>query len=162
MKTLVIYDSLYGNTRKIAEGVADACKAYGSVRFEQAEMLDQIDLQGEEMVFVGGPTHNQTLSPKLKKLLNHTNMATFYGVKAAVFDTRYEMPKWLLTLRSGTAANKLASKLSGQGAKVLVQPESFLIEHDREGPLLEGELERAKNWAKFVLEKAQEAATVYQ
>ena len=155
MKTLVVYDSLYGNTKKIAEVVADTCKRYGEVRLEPAERPNSIELQDEDMVFVGSPTHNQNLSPIMKAQLENTPKQSLRGVKAAAFDTRYELPNWLLWLSAGTAANKLAAKLAKLGAKVIARPESFLIQRDQEGPLKEGELERAKAWAKTVLEKVQ-------
>lgn len=154
MKTLVIYDSLYGNTRHIAEAIADTCRPYGEVRFEQADVLTSIDTQGEDLLFIGCPTHNQNLSPAMKLLLDATPKQSLRGVKAAAFDTRYDMPGWLLTLSAGTAANKLAGKVRALGAKTLVRPESFLIKKHHEGPLQAGELERAKTWAKTVLEKA--------
>ena len=96
MNTLIIYDSLYGNTKKIAETLAATCRSYGEVRLEAAEGLQGIEFKNADMVFVGGPTHNQNLSPKMKTLLANTAKRSLQGVKAAAFDTRYEMPGWIL------------------------------------------------------------------
>lgn len=151
MKTLIVYDSVHGNTRRVAEAIAAACREAGEVRLERADGLEDLELRGEELLFVGGPTHRQTLSPAMRTLLDHTGRTALRGVRAASFDTRYEMPRWLIRLSAGTAADKIAGRIRGRGARLAVPPESFLIERDVEGPLLEGELERAEAWARTVL-----------
>jgi hypothetical protein len=54
-----------------------------------------------------------------------------------------------------TAAKRLARKLTKLGGKRLVPPETFHVT-EREGPLFDGELERAETWAAEVLEKSRQ------
>jgi hypothetical protein len=50
-----------------------------------------------------------------------------------------------------TAAKKIDRKLRKLGGKRLLNPESFYV-IEREGPLYEGEIERARKWAESVTE----------
>jgi hypothetical protein len=70
----------------------------------------------------------------------------------AAFDTSYKMSRWLAPF---TAARKLAARLRKLGGKRVVPPETFHVE-GREGPLYEGEIERARRWAALILERLAE------
>jgi hypothetical protein len=58
------------------------------------------------------------------------------------------MPRWM----SRFAAPQMAKKLRVRGAELLMPPEGFFVV-DREGPLEEGEAERAAKWAASLREK---------
>ena len=45
----------------------------------------------------------------------------------------------------GYAAEPISKKLRNKGAEIVIPPEGFCV-NDTEGPLKEGELERAKSW----------------
>ena len=62
---------------------------------------------------------------------------------AAAFDTRIDKPPAL----TGVAARGIAKRLGRRGWKLVAEPESFFVE-DSEGPLADGELERAREWGK--------------
>ena len=55
MKTLVIYDSVHGNTRKIAEAIGEAVS--GEVKVQRAGEVDASRLKEFDLLFVGAPTH---------------------------------------------------------------------------------------------------------
>jgi len=63
--------------------------------------------------------------------------------------------------KSGSAAHRIASRLKRTGASLLVEPESFFVA-EREGPLEEGELERAARWAEEVFVKFEASRSVQQ
>jgi hypothetical protein len=65
------------------------------------------------------------------------------------FDTRLTWPRFL----AGSAAAAAAKRLAKKGARLLVPPESFLVT-GTEGPLVEGEIERARTWANHVRDAA--------
>jgi flavodoxin len=77
------------------------------------------------------------------------------GVKAAAFDTRIDIDKtdsgFLRTMVKlfGYADKKIVKQLSKAGADMALESEGFAVT-DSEGPLAEGELERAKAWAKGI------------
>ena len=84
----------------------------------------------------------------MKTLLEGFPRRTLKGICAGAFDTRYHMSAW----KSGSAAHRIASKLKRAGASLIVEPESFFVA-EREGPLEEGELERAAGWAEEIYQK---------
>ena len=75
----------------------------------------------------------------------------------AAFDTRTDMDtlngamrlfgKFLNRL--GYAAPKISSSLETKGGQVILSPEGFIV-GDKEGPLREGELERAVTWGQQI------------
>jgi len=70
------------------------------------------------------------------------------GVPTAAFDTSYEMSALLARF---TAAKRLDGKLRKLGGKRLVAPETFLVHRHHEGPLYDGEIERAQRWAESIV-----------
>jgi hypothetical protein len=88
---------------------------------------------------VGGPTQGHGASPALRGWLEGLEPAD--GVRAAAFDTRFAKPRWL----TGSAGQVIALRLRRVGFQLVRDPESFLVAHT-EGPLLDGELERAAEW----------------
>jgi hypothetical protein len=68
-------------------------------------------------------------------------------LKAATFDTRMKI------FISGNAARQISKLLKQAGAHVLSDPEAFYVK-GKEGPLQEGEIERARNWALILRLKA--------
>jgi hypothetical protein len=73
------------------------------------------------------------------------------GTPVAAFDTSYKMSRWLAPF---TAAHKLAPRLRKLGGKRVVPPETFHV-IDRDGPLYEGEIERARTWAASILKRVE-------
>ncbi len=143
MNTLVIYLSRYGNTRKVAEAIAQECKAFGATSVMAAEQLTAADLADADLVIMGSPTHRMNLPEELRPLFDTWAPRVLRGKWVAAFDTSYRMSRWLAPF---TAARKLDGKLRKLGGRRAVRPETFHVE-DREGPLYEGEIERASAWA---------------
>jgi flavodoxin len=145
MKSLVIYDSYFGNTEKVAKIIAEELntKAVNVKEFQQ-ELLENIDL-----LIVGSPTRIFTSSPNIKNFLNH--LPNIDGVKVAAFDARMRIdektPGILRFLSNifGYAAEPMLKKLEKKGGKKVLESEGFYVK-DTEGPLEEGEEERIKNW----------------
>jgi flavodoxin I len=65
-------------------------------------------------------------------------------VKVAAFDTRFSA-KWVRVF--GYAAVRIAVNLKGKGGTLIAPPQAFFVQ-GKEGPLKEGELERAARWAR--------------
>ena len=148
MNTLIIYDSLFGNTKHIAEAMAKALEKHGSVQFVSAAEIETLELTGLDLLVFGCPTQIHGLTPAVRTLLDSIPSGALQGLGAMAFDTRYHMPKLL----SGSAAQIIAKKLKQAGASLTLPPESFFVTA-REGPLEDGELERAAHWAEKVLEQ---------
>ena len=148
MNTLIISDSAFGNTKQIADMIAETVGKYGSVRLVPVVEADMIELTGLDLLIVGGPTQKHTLTPELRTLLEGIPHGSLQELAAMAFDTRYRMSEWL----SGSAAYSIAKKLQRAGAKLIVPAESFFV-HSVGGPLEDGERERAQAWVEKAIKQ---------
>ena len=143
MNTLVIYDSQFGNTEKVARQIGAALSEFGQVRVEHVNQVFTLTLRDVDLLIVGGPTQAWGATGALKNWLAHLHPEDLERVVGAEFDTRFDKPRWL----TGSAAVTIEKQLKRHGARLLLPPESFFVE-DKEGPLAPGELERAAVWAR--------------
>jgi hypothetical protein len=160
MKTVVIYESLYGNTKSIAEAIAAGLQGSGEVAL--CSTLEEIDVTQADLIVIGGPTHAHGMSRPSSRQVDEKRAAplpgsdTGLGIRevieilppgagrpVATFDTRFDKPAWL----TGSAAAVAAKKLTKQGYRMIAKPQSFMIDGG-EGPLAVGELDRARMWGK--------------
>ncbi|MBL7931481.1 MAG: flavodoxin domain-containing protein [Bacteroidia bacterium] len=134
MKSLVIYDSNFGNTKTIAELIAATlhCEAR-HVSKASLEAMKNVDL-----LVVGSPINAWRPTPAIQKFLSSLEALT--NVRAAGFDTRMK------TFLSGNAAKRINNQLKQKGAKIIAQPKGFYVT-GKEGPLEANEKENAANWA---------------
>lgn len=139
MNTLVIFDSNYGNTQKVAEAIAGELNAKTS----NVSNLIPADLTGIELLLVGSPIIGWRPTDKMGKFLDGLAKDSLKGIKAGAFDTR--MNVWY----SGNACNKITKKLKNAGAEIIVESKGFYVK-GKEGPLVEGELEKAKEWTRTI------------
>jgi flavodoxin len=144
MNTLIVFFSKFGHTQRIAETMAQSLgAANGSPRLISADQLDAADLADANLVVMGSPTHNMNLPKPVRPVLESLPRHCMKDKQFAAFDTSYKM-NWLLA--RFTAAPRLSRQLRKLGGRQVVRPETFFVEA-REGPLFEGELERAAAWA---------------
>lgn len=141
MKTLVVYDSLYGNTKAIAQAIGDALP--GEVEVLHVNEVDASGLEAYDLLVVGAPTHGAKPSPDVQAFLEQIQAPALKGVKVAGFDTR--MTNRLILL-FGTAAPKIAKALQEKGGTLVGKPEGFYVRGGK-GPLRDGEIQRAVRWA---------------
>jgi flavodoxin len=144
MNTLVVYDSVHGNTEKIARVIGGAIS--GEVQVLHAKQADASGLAAFDLVILGAPTHGGRPSPAMQEFLGKVPASAWQGKKVASFDTR--VPAWWVKI-FGFAAPRMARKLSKLGATLAAPAEGFFVK-GTEGPLTEGEEERAAAWAKEV------------
>jgi flavodoxin len=151
MQTIVIYDSKFGNTERIAEAIGRGAGAFGDVRvMSTAEAAAVIGTLAERpaLLLLGGPTQKRGPSPAMRAFIDALP-APLRGVPAASFDTRYRGPLLLM----GSAAAGVAKVLAKAGSETVAPPESFFIER---GGRLEfqqlepGEVDRAEAWGTSV------------
>jgi len=138
MNSLVIFASRTGNTRRVAEAIADGLRPHGSVTLLAVDDVPAT-FAGTDLVVIGGPTEAHGMTPPLVDLLDRF-AAALDGIAAAAFDTRLRWP----LLLSGSAGARIAARLRRAGARVIAPAESFFV--TRQPRLEEGELERATAW----------------
>lgn len=149
MQTVVIYDTKFGNTEKIARAIARGASELGTVRVMDGGRVAQPLTERPDLLLIGGPTQKRAMSPGLRDVVDTLARGSLQDVPTASFDTRYRGSTWLM----GSAAGEAAKRLHKAGARLVTTAESFFI--GRGGPLerqtLEpGELERAEAWGRAV------------
>jgi flavodoxin len=150
MKTLVVYDSRFGNTKIIAESIGGAVN--GSVQVIHADEVIASELDNFDLLIVGAPTHGGRPSEPAGNFLDRIPKGFLADVNVAAFDTRIPS-NWVKIF--GFAAPRIAKKLVKKGGRLVVEPEGFFVV-DGEGPLADGEVERAAAWAREIVERAGE------
>lgn len=157
MKALVLYDSQFGNTEKIARAIGDTLAKEAETTLLRAAAATPQALSGYDLIIVGSPTQRFNATETVGGLLAGLSLA---NVKAAAFDTRFDMAvveSRMLRMAvkiagdsAAYAAPRIAAGLEKAGANLVVEPEGFIVE-ETEGPLRPGELERAGAWAEEIL-----------
>jgi flavodoxin I len=147
MKALIIYDSVYGNTEKIARAMAEAITSPDEVNVLRAGETDPSELASIDLFIVGSPTHGGRPTPAVQEFLNRVTGPSLDGVNVAAFDTRTASK---LARIFGNAAGRIAGHLERKGGVLSASPEGFIVTGTK-GPLKEGELERAAAWIKGIL-----------
>ena len=141
MKILVIYDSVYGNTEKVARAMGEAIT--NDVKVVPAKEARPDDLEGLDILVIGAPTQGGRPTQGMQNFLKDIAGTDIKGLKFASFDTRISA-RWVGIF--GYAAGRIAKNLRKKGAELLKDPEPFFVT-GTEGPLKEGEIERAAAWA---------------
>lgn len=149
MKVLIVYDSVHGNTEKIARAIGDAIA--GEVEVHRAGEVNVSELDTFDLVVVGSPTHGGRPTPTIRGFLDEAPASALKGAKVAAFDTR-SPARWVRIF--GFAAGRIGDSLERKGGELVVPPEPFFVE-GTEGPLKEGELERAAGWAEDVVKSIE-------
>ena len=86
MKVLVIYDTNFGNTKRIAETIS---KGLGKdSRVMPVSDFSKKELEGTGLLVVGGPVNAWRPTEKINKFLAGFGEGQLEGIKAAAFDTR--------------------------------------------------------------------------
>lgn len=153
MKSLVVYDSFFGNTEEIARAVAGVLASAGEVKAARVGDVDHGDLEGVELLVVGSPTRAFRATPATMEFLKELPPRSLAGVRVAAFDTRVDVAKveskvlTFMVKLFGYAAQPIAKGLEKRGGLRAAVPEGFFVS-DKEGPISEGERDRAEAWAR--------------
>ncbi len=171
MKALVVYESIFGNTRAVAEAVAKGLRGRLEPRVMAQVEVDVIevgqapeDVSGVDLLVVGGPIHAWSMSRAetragareqalrahrepvsdgigVRDWLSKLIPITEHPQPAAAFDTAVKT-RWFPV---GSAARGEAALLKRTGHRVIAPPEHFYVK-DTLGPIIDGELARAERW----------------
>jgi flavodoxin len=150
MNALVVYDSQYGNTERIAQVIADTLGEFGEARAVGLDPGQGTELEGMSMFIVGCPTQGWKPTPTIQSFLEELSSEELRSLAVACFDTRFRLPR----LMTGSAARVIARTLQEKGVSLLVEPESFFVK-GTQGPLRDGELDRAAAWARMLIKEVQ-------
>lgn len=141
MQALIVYDSNFGNTRLVAEEMAKVLGEDTKVIF--VKNAKKSDLDGINLFIIGSPINGWRPTEATTKYLDSFKTGELKGIRATTFDTRVKL------FIHGDAKNKMAAQLRTLGAIIFTETEKFYVD-GKEGPLLEGELARARKWAQTI------------
>ncbi len=138
MEALVVYESQFGNTRQVADaicrGLGPGARAVGA-----SDEIRPDKLPPGALLVVGSPIVGWKPLEDIGAWLGALEPGSLKGLRAAAFDTRVKL------FIHGDAARKIAHALEDAGAELVSEPTGFFVA-GKEGPLLDGELERAEHW----------------
>lgn len=159
MRALIVYESMFGNTEKIARAVAGGLAETAEVTL--ADVRDRPAPRGADLLVLGAPTHAWSLSRpasradaarqgRIREGAAATGLREFLedspalmGICAAAFTTGLGNPV------SGSAARAASRRLRRLGSELVAAPRTFRVV-SATGPLLDGEVEKATNWARHL------------
>ncbi|MEJ3653285.1 flavodoxin [Actinomycetes bacterium KLBMP 9759] len=172
MRVLLVVESIFGNTRRIADAIASGIGSTAQVQVVDVEDAPTA-LDGVDLLVVGGPTHAFGLTSEASRRTaadqsGHAVPVAAIGLRdwlariasargsapvpepsaAAAFDTRMNVLRL-----PGSAAAKAARRLRRAGFHIVARPKTFRVV-GTEGPLREGELDRAAEWGATLVRRA--------
>jgi len=131
-RAIVIYDTKFGNTEKIARALARGMEKQGvKVDCVKTDEVDIDKLVEYDLLAVGAPTHVRGVSKPMKALLEKLKSVDIKGKKAFAFDTK--LKSWW----AGSAGKRIEKTLKRLGMSI-VKPHSSAIVTGNEGPLKDG------------------------
>jgi hypothetical protein len=155
---LVVYESMFGNTREVAEAVADGLRSDLDVTTVDVSEAP-VQIEGDiDLLVVGGPTHAFSMSrPSTRRSASEqgadssaaehdgirewiAHLQAPKGLSTAAFDTKVAKPHL-----PGSAARSAGRKLKHRGLKRIDDPKTFYV-IGTQGGLVDGELDRARQW----------------
>ncbi|MEE1786680.1 flavodoxin domain-containing protein [Streptomyces sp. SP17BM10] len=172
MHTVIVYESMYGNTREIAEAIAE-----GVHQADPAARVDCLPVteagaevtRTADLLVVGGPTHMRGMSSGVSRHMAASAESHKEGHEDAAAEARESaggpgLRSWFhhlpetesgthaaafdtrgATAGSGGAAKGIAQRLSHHHYDMVAEPEGFIVD-GVDGPLHAGELDRARAW----------------
>jgi hypothetical protein len=161
MRSVVVYESMFGNTEQIARAVGAGLAEYGPALTLEVGVVPADAICGVDLIVVGAPTHAFGLPRPESRAdaasrLGHAPVSAGIGIRewldrlppgdgtvaAAAFCTRTDK-HWV----PGSAARKALKRLRSLGYRVAENPEDFYVA-GMTGPLDDGELSRATAWGR--------------
>jgi hypothetical protein len=170
MKTVVVYESMYGNTHLVADAIAEGIREVtdDEVIVTAVDGADAALLAGTGLLVVGGPTHMHGMTRESSRkaaveaadkegsgltvdadaegpgLREWFDALGDLAVQAAAFDTRIDAPAAV----TGRASKGIGKRLRKHGCSLVVEPQSFLV--TKQNHLIDHEEAHARDWGAWV------------
>lgn len=171
MNALVVYESMFGNTRQLAEAAADALRSSGAATTLAPAAAAPADLTGFDLIVVGAPTHAHSLprastrieatkwasdpakalhlepgaaGPGIREWLDRLIALPLPHPAVALFSTRADIPR----IFSGDAASAMKKRLRVLGSETDAHAEFLVDLHNR---LTHGEEQRIRDWVTHLI-----------
>lgn len=149
MKILIIYDSLFGNTQKIAEIIGEKFSLVHESKVLKVTSISPNMLKEADVLIIGSPTHGGRPTDPIKKFIRSFSKDILVNKKMATFDTSFPTKNMGFFIDNivkffGNASYRMSNELIKKGVQVIDSKIFYVL--GKEGPLQEGEVERAQHW----------------
>jgi len=158
MKGIVIYDTSYGNTKKIGETIAETLKESGmEVDLFYVKDVNKLNGSDYDFLVIGSPTKFGTMSFTVKRFLGKVKSEEWMNKPFAAFDTENpeNVEQSRVKNKEWSAAEKIAEKLKEKKMTHLLPVLKALVIGQR-GPLVDGEINRTMGYARELETKLQQ------
>jgi menaquinone-dependent protoporphyrinogen IX oxidase len=153
MKGIVVYDTSYGNTKKIAETIAETLKESEiEVDLFDVKNVKKLSAKDYNFLVLGSPTRFGTMSFAIRGFLGKVKSEEWMNKPFTAFDTENLEN---IEKKEGSAAEKIADKLKDKRMNQLLPVLKAAVEGQK-GPLKKGEIQRAKDYARELSIKLKE------
>jgi flavodoxin len=157
MNVLVIYDTVFGNTEKIAQQIGSGMQSKAFVQVVKVNDVTPAQIQETDYLIIGSPTRGFKATEGINELVKGLTLAQLEGKQIAVFDTRLDLQETksafarFMIKTGGFAANKMAKELKKNSIELSKEPEGFLVFGEKGENMVAGEPERAAGWGKNLI-----------
>jgi flavodoxin len=144
VKVAVLYESKYGNTKRVAETIAEEIKRVSGMEATVTALndIDFNDIANYDLILLGGPTHFGVPTRGVRKFIDALGKRNVNGKYVAVFDTYLgeDFEKGVRKMEEQIRAEALGLKLLARGLSIRVE--------GMKGPIAEGELVKCNDFVK--------------
>jgi menaquinone-dependent protoporphyrinogen IX oxidase len=150
MKGIVVYDTSYGNTKRIAETIAETLKESGiEVDLFYVKDVKKLIAKDYDFLVLGSPTKFGTMSLAIRFFLGKVKSEEWMNKPFAAFDTENpeNIERAQAENKEWSAAEKISEKLRDKKMNQLL-PVLKAVVFGWKGPLKEGEIDRTKDYAR--------------
>ena len=139
---IVIYESKYGNTKRVAETIIEGINEIEKIEalLKEPKHVDPKELLDYDLILIGSPTHWGGPTRGIKKFIDKLGKIELEGKRGVVFDT-------YLGEDFNKAVRKMEKRITEKvpGLKLILPGLSIMVGGMR-GPIVEGELPKCKEF----------------
>jgi len=158
MRGLVVYDTSYGNTKKIGETIAETLKeSQLEVDLFYVKHVKKLKGTDYDFLVLGSPTKFGTMSFTFKRFLGKVKSEEWVNKPFAAFDTENpeNVERSKVENKEWSAAEKIAEKLREKKMNQLLPVLKALV-LGQKGPLVDGEVDRTRVYARELAAKLEQ------
>lgn len=147
VKVLVVYDTRYGNTKRVAETIVEGINEIESVEavLKEPEQIEPAEAPEYDLILIGSPNHYGGPTGGIKEFIDGLEKIGLEGKPGAVFDT------YLGAGFFEKAVKRMEKRINEKapGLKLIVPGLSVRVEKSR-GPIVDGELPKCRDFGKKI------------
>jgi len=149
LNAIIVYESMFGNTKKVAEAIAENLNNIEKIEtvIKTAKDVDPMEVLDYDLILIGSPNHMGGPTRDIKKFICKLEKIGLKGKKGATFDTyvRKNINKAVRKME-----RKITEKVPGLE---LITPGLSVKVGGISGPVLEEELPKCNDFANMIITK---------